>query len=227
MKYVAICFTDEKYTKTKERYTTELKSKNIFDEVIPYGPTDIDPDFYNTHKSFIANNPKGYGYYIWKPYFILKTLLTLSNGDVLVYGDSGNDMPGTRDECLGIFNKVIDVNKGIKIIACKQGWNIRWIKSDLYWKMGWKTFLFAFRFMPEAARIVFKKNDETIAFVKEWLYYATEDYHNIDDSPSRFPNLPFFLAHRYDQSIFSILFHRYKGTRVEFGDIWRAKRLRF
>lgn len=227
MNYVAICFTDEKYFKTRERYKAELISKNIFNEVIAYGPEDIDAEFFNSHKSFISSNPKGFGYYIWKPYFVLQTLKTMQDGDVLVYGDAGNDIPGLREECLAIFDKVNQIKEGVKVLAAKQGYNIRWTKSDLYFKMGWTSLIYVPRYMAEAARIVFKKDDLTVKFVEEWLHYATSDYHNIDDSPSRLPDFPFFMAHRNDQSIFSILFHRYKGTRVEFGNVWRAQRLRF
>lgn len=227
MKYVAICFTDKKYEKTRKRYANELKSKNIFHQVIEYSPEDFDAGFTSMHDAFIQNNSKGYGYYIWKPYLILKTLISMSDGDVLVYGDAGDDIPGTAGECLQLFSKVLTIKGGIRIIATKQGWNIRWIKADLYRAMGWKTFLYAFKPMAEAARIIFEKNDTTLQFVQEWLHYVTVDYHDIDDSRSRLPNLPFFVAHRYDQSVFSILFHKYRGTLMDFGETWRAKRLRF
>jgi len=227
VKYIAICFADEKFEKTRKRYADELRSKNIFEQVIEYTTEDFDEDFLSRHKTFMENNTKGYGYYIWKPYFILKALAEINDGDVLIYGDAGNDMPGSKEECLLMFNKILTVTKGIKIIASKQGWTIRWIKSDLYLKMGWKSFLYAFKPMAEAGRLVIQKNDETKKFIAEWLDYATGDYHFLDNSPSKLPNLPFFIEHRNDQSIFSILFHKYKGTLVNFGEVWRAKRIRY
>jgi uncharacterized protein YeaO (DUF488 family) len=33
MKYVAVCFTDEKFQKTRERYVNELAAKDIFSEI--------------------------------------------------------------------------------------------------------------------------------------------------------------------------------------------------
>ena len=227
MKYVAICFTDKKYERTRKRYEEQLLSKNIFDQVIAYKPEDIDEEFIQHHKIFIDNNPKGYGYYIWKPYIILKTLMLMDDGDILVYGDAGNDMPGSREDCLKLFNQVSAPSNGANIIAAKQGWNIRWIKADLYKTMGLKTFLYALKPMSEAARIVFQKNETTMRFVSEWVGYATSGYHNIDNTASRIPNLPFFIEHRWDQSIFSILFQKYNCTLVNFGETWRAARLRF
>lgn len=226
MNYYAICFTDEKFQKTRERYALELATKNIFKEVIQYSPKDFDSDFKKNHGEFIRSNPKGYGYFIWKPYFILKALSLMKEGDILVYGDAGNEIPGSREECLNIFNLVNSPSKHIPILAMKVGWNIRWIKSDLYIRMGYKLF-YPFKIMVEANRIVIKKNEATLKFVNEWLYYCTVDYRNIDETKSKFPQLPFFVQHRYDQSVFSILFHKYKGQVVNFGSIWTASRLRY
>lgn len=226
MKYYAITFTDEKFRKTRERYAAELASKNIFEKVIQYSPLDFDADFLARHQKFIEDNQKGYGFFIWKPYFILKALEILQEDDILVYGDGGNEMRGSREECLGLFNMVNFPSKHSPVIATKAGWNIRWIKSDLYFRMGFKIF-YPFKIMLEANRIIFKKNSATINFVKEWLHYCTIDYRNIDESKSRIPQLPFFVQHRYDQSVFSILFHKYKGREHDFGKIWTASRLRF
>ncbi len=226
MDYHAICFTDEKYEKTRQRYASELESKNIFKTVVQYSPKDFDDDFITRHGKFIKDNPKGYGLYIWKPHVILKALEQLNDGDILVYGDAGNEMKGTRQECLDMINYVNLPSERIPILAAKGGWCIRWIKTDLYIRMGFRI-LYPFKRMVEAGRLIIKKNDLTMKFIKEWLYYCTNDYRNIDDSKSALPPLPFFIEHRHDQSIFSILFHKYNGHVADFGDTWTASRLRF
>lgn len=226
MNYYAICFTDAKFEKTRERYAAELRSKNIFTEVIAYSPADIDEDFLQEHGSFISDNPRGYGYYIWKPYIISKTLQKMRHGDILVYGDAGNELPGTPTECLGLFNMVNKPSLRFPLLASRVGWNIRWIKGDLYLRMGFK-FHYALKQMVETGRIVMRKNTDTVKFTEEWLRYCTRDYRNVDDSKSRFPNFPFFVEHRHDQSIFSILFHQYGGKIVNFDPVWKASRLRY
>jgi hypothetical protein len=227
MKYVAVTFTDEKFSKTKERYVEELKSKNIFSKIYAFGNKDIYDEFLQYHQEFINNNPRGFGYFIWKPYVILKVLQTLDDGDILVYGDAGNTIPGSSRECLEKFDIVKTIKHGTKVLACKEGWNIRWIKTDLYFKVAWYAILYAFKFMPAANRIVIQKNNETISFVKKWMDLCTINYKNIDNSPSRLPNLPFFIEHRHDQGIFAILFHYYNCKRVDFGKVWLASRLKF
>lgn len=220
MDIVAISFGNGKYQEMLNQYLFQLRTKNIFTKVIGYSSEDIDDEFYDHHKSFIAGS-KGYGYWIWKPYFIKKTLDGLKDGDVLLYGDAASNMIGSADQCLRLINDALDSARAIKIIASKQGWNIRWIKSDLYFKLGWSAIFYAFARMAEAGRIIIQKNNQTVAFVNEWLHHATCDYHNIDDTPSRLPNLPFYVAHRADQSIFSLLFNKHKGTFAYFDDVWR------
>lgn len=225
MEYTAICFSDEKYEKTRKRYALELQSKEIFKEVIQFSPGDFDDSFIKSHGEFIKQNSKGYGYFIWKPYFINKVLEQLKDGDILVYGDAGNEIKGDRKECLQIFNKVNNP-RFTPILAARVGWNIRWTKTDLFLRMGFK-FHYALKQMVEANRIVIKKSPQTIKFVKEWSHYCTKDYRNIDESESILPKLPFFIQHRYDQSVFSILFNKYHCQIVDFGNTWTASRLRY
>lgn len=227
MKYVAVTFTDEKYIKTRQRYVEELKSKNIFSEIYSLGPEDIYEEFLRYHEGLINSNPKMYGYFIWKPFVIYKILKDMNEGDILVYGDAGNTTPGSSEECLKKFDIVKSVKNGTKIIACREGWNIRWIKTDLYFRVKWYAILYAFKFMPAANRIVIQKDARTMAFVSEWLEICTKDYRNIDYSPSRLPNMPFFIEHRCDQSVLALLFHKYSCKRVDFGNVWLASRLKY
>ena len=78
----------------KNRYLNSQKKcsisalENGFDVSIPYKFSDIDPDFANKN-SWILSLPRGAGYWLWKPYLILKTLNTMSESDWLMYTDSG------------------------------------------------------------------------------------------------------------------------------------------
>jgi hypothetical protein len=227
MKYVALTFSDEKYIKTRARYVAEMESKNIFSEIFSYGPEDLDVQFLKNHGEFILKNPRGYGYWIWKPYLILKVLRQLKDGDILVYGDAGCEMKGTREECLQKFDLVKNICNGTKIIANHSFRNYLYIKTDLYFRVRWYAIIFAPKIMAATGRIVIEKNDKTVKFVKEWLHFCTNDYRNIDDSPSILPKIPRFREHRHDQSVFSLLFGLYKCKLVDFENIWPASRLKF
>jgi hypothetical protein len=225
VKYVGLTFGNEKYFQARKRYVADMESKNIFSQIFSFGPEDLDDQFVKDHGEFIRNNSRGFGYWIWKPYIILKVLKQLEEGDILVYGDAGCEMKGTREECLEIFNSVKTI-KRTKIIAQECSRNYLYVKTDLFFKVRWYGLLYVYNLMPAAGRLVIEKNSVTINFVTEWLHICTNNYKNIDDSPSFLPRIPKFREHRHDQSVFSLLFGIYKGGFAEFGNIWPASRLK-
>ena len=60
-----------------------------FDSVIQYNKIDIDDRFFNKNRDILSRS-RGAGYWLWKPYFILKTLNAVSDGDVIFYADAGS-----------------------------------------------------------------------------------------------------------------------------------------
>ena len=60
------------------------------------------PEFWAQHKDFIDSNFskniwKGYGYWIWKPFLIWKTLQEMDEGDILLYICLLYTSPSPRD----------------------------------------------------------------------------------------------------------------------------------
>ena len=54
-----------------------------------YTPEDLSEDFKTAAVRDVLNEPKGGGYWIWKPCIIADMLSKLNDGDILVYADSG------------------------------------------------------------------------------------------------------------------------------------------
>jgi hypothetical protein len=227
MRYFGLTFTDEKYIKTRNRYVAEMESKELFSKIFSYGPEDLDQKFFNRHCEFILRNPRGYGFWIWKPHIIQKVLNEIDDGDILVYGDAGNEMKGTRTECLNKFNLVTQVKHDSKIIAARTHRMFPYMKTDLYFKVRWYGIIYALNKMIEANRIVLQKNYKTLQFIKEWSDLCENDYTNIDNSQPWLPNYWKFIEHRHDQSVFSLLFHIFRCKIVDFDDVWEASRLKY
>ena len=59
-----------------------------FDEVISYGPQDIDADFREAHKDLLSAKRLN-GYALWKPYFLNRMIDNSEDGDYIFYLDSG------------------------------------------------------------------------------------------------------------------------------------------
>ena len=81
------------YADRRFRRAQRLNSKTArqwgADCVIEYTAEDIDPAFRAANKE-ILDNPRGGGYYLWKPYVFYKAYQELGDRDYLIYTDAGS-----------------------------------------------------------------------------------------------------------------------------------------
>ena len=77
-KTVQISYADEKFAKAQRLNSWAGKQLGRFDEVVAYGPLDIDDAFYANNKT-ILSMPRGAGLWLWKPYIIYKQLEQLND----------------------------------------------------------------------------------------------------------------------------------------------------
>ena len=87
-KITAINYADKNFTDAQRYNSWTAKYIGRADIVIAYGPNDIDLGFKERNSQILAF-PKGGGYWLWKPYFIYKTLRTVQDGEYVFYLDSG------------------------------------------------------------------------------------------------------------------------------------------
>jgi hypothetical protein len=188
------------------RIKNELSNANVFDDITIYTDHDLkkDTSFWNKHKEFIENNSRGYGYWIWKPYLIMKTFEKMNNNDILLYLDAGCELPNNeknKDKILELINKCNENN----ILYTRTGHNEKmYTKMDLIDYMNMNNDNIKNSTENQSGFIFVKKNEKTVQFINEWYTIAC-NYHLIDDSPSILQNDPSFVEHRHDQSIFSLL----------------------
>ncbi|MCB0292849.1 MAG: hypothetical protein KDH97_21525, partial [Calditrichaeota bacterium] len=76
MAKVLINFANGFFAKSQQLNTRTALAVGGFDKAISYTPKDIDRVFYRDNRR-ILSRVKGAGYWLWKPYFICKTLKTL------------------------------------------------------------------------------------------------------------------------------------------------------
>jgi hypothetical protein len=204
MSIILINYANCCYVKSRaEQKETALTIAGIH-KVIEYKYEDIDDDFKKTYNKHF-NNVRGGGYWLWKPYFILKTLDTLNDGDVLAYCDAGACF---KDTILPYIEKM----KGsIMLFTPNTFWiEEEWTKMDILLHLNVennKSILKSCQI--ESGFILLKKSDISYAFIKEWLEIC-KDYHLISDEPTIIPNAWGFKENRHDQSLLSILGKKYK-----------------
>lgn len=88
MRKYHINYANGRYLKAQEYCSQSAKAAG-FDEVVSFSIKDIDREFLEKNIR-ILSQPRGAGYWLWKPYFIKKTLDRMNEGDLLAYSDSGS-----------------------------------------------------------------------------------------------------------------------------------------
>ena len=199
------------FIKAGKRLINQVEKLKVFDETKLYTDTDLknDSEFWGKHKDFIEKNSsegsRGYGYWIWKPYIIKKSMETMKDGDILMYADCGSTMTKNKRNIISAFNIV----KKDYILASKHHTlEKQYHKMDLIVLLGMKNSKHIETQQRQATAEMFFVCDKTRKLVNEW-YNICCNYHMIDDTPSIEPNLPGNIEHRHDQSVFSLLTKKY------------------
>ena len=205
---------DINYFEAVTRLKTQAKDIKIFDKIEGFTTINLvkDKKFWNKHGTFMKENPRGFGYWLWKPYLIRKKLKKLQDGDVLFYIDSGCEIDYRNKKQILDLLKIVKTDKIIGSIACgKKHPCIEkdWTKMDTFIKLDATDPIYTDTPQRQASALIILKCKETDKIINEWYKYAC-DYHLLDDSPSKEPNFMSFKDNRHDQSIFSILTKKYK-----------------
>lgn len=72
-----------------KRFYNQAIEMNIFEDIFLYEELNLGKDFTNHFNDKLNYNVRGFGYWCWKPYIILKSLEKIKDGDILVYADTG------------------------------------------------------------------------------------------------------------------------------------------
>ena len=209
VKYHFITFATPDHMSFAEANVKSALEVGGFDTAKIYTMNDID-DYFKAKNAYILNQPRGSGYWIWKPYIILKKLLEIEEGDILCYNDSKYLwLKNIRDfETIVLTGKNIGVYKNkpnepstiekeftkfdaLALMNIKHENNFR--NNVLNTNQVW------------AGLIILRKTFNPIRFIGEWLTYV-QDQRIVTDSPSIFgPENSSFRDHRHDQSALSLL----------------------
>jgi hypothetical protein len=175
-----------------------------------------DEIFYNwpeftAHRAFIEANPRGWGYWIWKPFLIRSHMRKLKARDVLFYLDAGFEIVNrlALNRMLALTSRsgsfVLSSAKYASLNA------IYWCKQDLLDKMQREFSIKRTNGIPthSAGCIAFVKNQKNLSLAEDWYRIASSDAHLIHDTPSIAPQQALYFEHRGDQAIFNFLIAAY------------------
>ena len=198
------------------RLSAQAKETGLFEKII----IETSDTFFKKngeflrHRPFIENHPRGWGYWIWKPFLTLKHLKRLNDGEILVYLDAGCEILSDNkdkfrlmlDQCASTGNLFFDY-AAFPILNAPF-----WTKQSLMDRFRAEFGLTEFLRIPTvwAGGFGLVKNEKNLSFLEDWLRYCViNDYHFVDDSVAPEPLTYSFFEHRHDQAIMSLLAHYY------------------
>ena len=200
------------------RFYNQAKESNFFDNIFIYNEYNLPKDEkFETLLSHKLVPSRGFGYWCWKPFIILKTLENLKDGDILVYADVGCHINKEGEKR---FYEYLDIVIEHKALCYKSHWvEAHYTKADLFnYFDKLKDKNITDTSMRPATICIFEKNDINLEFVNKWLQVFYDDFSLVDDTPSKLPNLDGFIENRHDQSVFSILSKIYNASTVYAGE---------
>lgn len=204
-KLKVITFANNNFIKARDLLVSELNNIGV-KNIITYNDNDILPNFINENNE-IFQFKRGFGYWIWKPYFILKTLQESNDDDIIIYIDS-TDLP--RIKFIEFIDEHFKKNDILLFRNLREESHDTWTKRDCFILMNCDDEKYHNKVQLEAGVVGFKKTDFNINLIKEWLMFCSNKF-IISDIPNimGLSNHPLFIEHRHDQSILTNLSIKY------------------
>lgn len=182
-----------------QNYLIQSAFNRGIDTFISYRKEHIDSLFYNEHKR-ILDQPRGAGYWLWKPYFFIETLKRMADNDILIYIDAGAYL--NEKSLQPIIDFLEDPETSIVLFE-NYHTNREYIKRDTYDIMN-VDYVHRDDMQLEGGFIVVKKTPITMEFMKNYLHYCCIEQ-ALTDCSSKAEEFKDFWDHRHDQAILTLL----------------------
>ena len=183
---------------TSDMYISAEKCKNSAlkwcESSTIYGPPDIGHEFREFNYD-IFSQKRGFGYWLWKPYFIYRELLNMIEGEYLIYTDAGIEFVNDPGLLVNGDNVFLFGNNYNHLHWCK-GSVIDFLNGDK-----------EDRNQIQASAMIFRKSEESMLLVKSWLMFCQLPGIIDDSNPGN--NHPEFQEHRHDQAVLTCITRGY------------------
>jgi hypothetical protein len=206
--------TLDNYKESIERIKKEAEEMNFFDKIKVYTQFDFDAEYTNRHNNFFNTHKRGFGYWIWKSYVVLKTLNEMQEGDILIYADAGctlnNNLIARNklDTYIQLCKTLPEGNIAFQMSYIEK----EWTKMDVFITLDANKPGIMNSGQLVGGVFILKKCKRVMNLIHEW-YTISQNYQLISDFPSVIQNHANFRDHRHDQSLFSVL-RKKRGTII-------------
>lgn len=210
------------YRSAARRLAREAANTGLFQTSIGLNERDFrnrNPIFWGDHRNVLHPRVPGFGWWVWKPYFILDSLTSIPEGDGLLYLDAGSVIKSDRVSLVQIKDYM-----ELTSIGSILGSNSDFFPEEMYTSA---DLLEYFNLTDQqrresqycAAVLFVVNNDKGRAFIKEWCRLVCIDDHRwlLPREPDTL-NHKNFKHHMHDQSSFSCLMKVSGGSSISTGN---------
>jgi hypothetical protein len=208
--YYLISYADGKNVFFQNRNLLAASALNRgFDFIYNYRRANIDLDYIKQHP--VLNEKYGAGYWLWKPYLLLKTLYSVPDGSIVLYADSSAVL---RKPIRTYLNGLFTPNKDIVAFYYPGDPASRIVSRDIFKALQCDTEACHSGYHAWAGLLAIRNSPQSRAFVQNWLN-ACEQEDLLQTGGQKNPNLPEYTHHQHDESILSVLVNR-DSNKVNF-----------
>lgn len=198
-----LTYADQTYRPMQAKLVEHATGLQAFDFIFTETRADFEETVFYKENKAILDLPRGAGYCLWKPFFILRTLMKMREGDVLLYMDSADWIEEGHELRDAAIKLMVDKSIYLTDGAFKHS---DWTKRDTFVIMGCDKPEYHNAIQLEAGIVLLKKCRKTLDFVNEWLGWCKNaSVITEQENVCQLPNLDGFREHRYDQSVLTNL----------------------
>lgn len=183
-----------------------------FDRALRFSPEDYRGTDFEARNAEVLAQPRGAGYWLWKPWLIREALRGLNPGDLLVYSDAGR----SDYYCFTRFPKKLaelarNNESGFLLgpSVNQHGPLSRWTKRDCLKIINMDRPEVLCKPIIQATWSFWTPSNQAFEFLDEWLS-CCEDFRCLTDAPNLLgvSDHQDFVDHRHDQSVLTLLAYK-------------------
>ncbi len=114
-----VTFADNRFKGSLERFKIQANRIGFFDHISINSEGDLSPDYRERHRDRLNRNCRGFGYWCWKPFFVLHELNHNPDLEILIYCDAGCHIwRGGANVCKSMFLPCGNPNMRYLVFRC-------------------------------------------------------------------------------------------------------------
>lgn len=179
-----------------------------FDDAWAMSSKDYTGTGFDEEHAALLKEPRGAGYWVWKPWIIRQALDRIGDGDVLIYSDAGKlpiKVPMMRTERLARL-ALMQPEGFIAGMQLNAGRNDHWTKRDAFVLMDCDREEIRAPNQIQVGWSAWTRSPECYALLERWQHFQSDRrICSDDDNVMGLPNYDGFQENRHDQSIYTNL----------------------